>query len=91
MALLVGIFPPACVWPCEAACREGGGEIRKSQVDILGRLPPWWMADSGARKLRHKQGKGMSAFDFNPIYAGSNVGRLLSGPVSMGVSVLCQT
>ena len=23
MAFLVGTFPPACVWPCEAACWEG--------------------------------------------------------------------
>lgn len=30
VALLVGAFPPACIWPCEAACREGDGEIRES-------------------------------------------------------------
>ena len=23
-------FPPVCVWPCEAVCREGDGEIRES-------------------------------------------------------------
>ena len=30
VALLLGAFPPACVWPCEAACRKRNGEIRES-------------------------------------------------------------
>ena len=40
------------------------------------------MVDSGARKLRSKQEKGMSDFGFNPICAGFIVGELISGPVS---------
>ena len=38
--------------------------------------------DSGAREPRSKRGKGMSAFGFNPIYAGFNIGGLILGPVS---------
>ena len=30
MTLLVVAFPPACVWPCEAACRKGDGQTRES-------------------------------------------------------------
>ena len=30
VALLVGAFPPVCVWPCKAACRKEDGEIRVS-------------------------------------------------------------
>lgn len=44
---------------------------------VLGCLPLWWMEDCGARKLRNMQVKGMSAFDFNPIYAGFKVGELI--------------
>ena len=45
MALLVSAFPPACVWPCEAACRKGDGKIRESAGGY-----PWLsgsMADVG--------------------------------------------
>ena len=34
MALLVGAFPAACVWPCEAVCREEDGEIRESKAGL---------------------------------------------------------
>ena len=81
--MLVGPFPPDCVWPCEAACSEEDGEIRESTVDILGCLPPWWMVDCDVRKLRGKQGEGMSAFGFNPIYGGFNVRKPISGSVSV--------
>ena len=40
MALLVGIFPPAYIWLCEAACREEGGEIRESAGGCC------WLSDS---------------------------------------------
>ena len=30
VALLVGTFPPAYIWPCEASFREEGGEIREA-------------------------------------------------------------
>ena len=40
MALLVGAFPQACVWPCEAAGREEEGEMRES----AGGCP--WLSDS---------------------------------------------
>ena len=52
IALLVIVSPPACVWPCEAACRKEEEEIRQSQMDILGGPLPWWMVDFSARKLR---------------------------------------
>ena len=40
MALLVGTFPPACVWACEAAFRKGDGEIRESAGGYS------WVSDS---------------------------------------------
>ena len=61
VALLVGAFPPAYVWPCEAACRKEDGKIRESTGGCPWCLFPWWIVDSGARKLWSKQGKGMSA------------------------------
>ena len=30
VALLVGVFPSACVRPCEAACSKENGKIRES-------------------------------------------------------------
>ena len=83
MGFLVGVFPPACIWPYEAACRKKYGSIRESTGGCLGCLPPWWMVDFGSKKLRSNQGKRMTAFDFKPIYADFNVGELISGPVSI--------
>ena len=83
MALLVGAFPPVCLWPYEATCREGDGKIRESAGGC-----PWLsvsMVDGGfwCQNLRSKQEKGMGAFGFNPTYAGFNVGELIpAGPVS---------
>ena len=41
VALLVGAFPPACVWPHEAVCRQEDGEIRDSA-----RRCPWLSAST---------------------------------------------
>lgn len=30
VTLLVGAFPPACLWPCEVVCRKGDEDIRES-------------------------------------------------------------
>ena len=40
VALLLGAFPSACIWPCKAACREEYGKIR----EFAGRFP--WLSIS---------------------------------------------
>ena len=45
VSLLVGTFLPACIWLCEAVCKEEDGEIRESAARY-----PWLSAsvvDSG--------------------------------------------
>ena len=74
-------FPPACIWPCKAACRKFNGEIRKSAGEYL------WLSASmlgcgfWCQEAEEKAGKGDECFGFNPIYARFKEGELISGPL----------
>ena len=43
-------------------------------------LSPWWIVDSGAREQAGKE-----CFGFNPIFAGFDVGELISGLASVAM------
>ena len=62
MALLVGTYSPACIWPCEVIYREEDGKIRESKgkcswlsVSVLdGR---WWILVPGSRGVSRERGR----------------------------------
>ena len=80
-ASLVGV-PLACIWPCEAACRQEDSVVKESAGGRS--LFSASLVDGGfwLQEAEEKAVKGDEHFGFNPIYAGFNAGEPISGPVS---------
>ena len=70
VALLVGTFPPAYVWPCEAVCMEEDGEIRESSGGCPSLSAS--MVDSGiwCQEAKKQARKGDECLGFNLICSG---------------------
>ena len=60
VALLVGAFPPACVGPWDAACREEEEEMIRSPGSCPLLSVSRWIVDSGAREPGSEDGKSAS-------------------------------
>ena len=65
MALQVSVFPPACIWPCEAACRKEDGKIRESTGGY-----PWLSASvmDGGFWFWEAQESGLGKLQFLDIF-----------------------
>ena len=61
MVLLLSVFPPVSIWPCEAACREEEeGEIRES----TGGYPGLSSTVNGGLQHQEVRSWGLGSFSF---------------------------
>ena len=67
VALLVGAFPLACVWPCEAACSWEDGEVRGSTFEC-----PWLSASGVSDGFWCQEVKELDSGEFSFLISCGN-------------------